>query len=594
MKIVLCTAPVLTAGDREGGELPVVPKLAIVSLMRWMTKFGYSCDFYDIDMLLPSNEEIFNYFKSKQPDVVGISAPLSISYLQVKNISKIIRSASPSAWIVLGGNMAASANVLLRKTEVEVCVLGDGEKPWVSILDYVSKYRTKKNMKKLLEIKGIAFLNEQDELEFTGYGEPIPIDEYPFPDYELLSKGLLSNSHLVENYYFREGRKCSLFNHDKRTYEPSRKPNMAIAGTSKGCVARCSFCQRFCTGYRVFDLKRIDDHLSELKEKYNVQFIAIGDEAFGVKRDHAYEVAKILKKHDMLWYFTGRCNSFTLEDFRFFSECGCTGVRFGVESGSQKILDIMEKRITVEDLCSAFKNTHECGMFSPLAFCVGMPGETDDTIRETGQFIWKIAQIQGVSPRALYTPVFYALPIPGTPLYDYGQLQGVIGNSVEEEEAFLIYTSDKGTTKDNFVNLTGISTKKTLLWDCLIYYEAMRAFYSAPIKNQKDIVRKKLDNNNKSLLRKVFWILPTPIISFIFTKIPRSIVFPIVQRVYYGKRFKRLKKIAEIAKIFQSVKNCKPIVEAKFLRKINQDIRESCPPPRTLTEKNRQMLRLGR
>ncbi|MCK4815526.1 cobalamin-dependent protein, partial [bacterium] len=210
IKIVLCTTPQRSSMSRKEGPLPVVPKIAIVSLLRWMAKFGYSGDFYDIDMLLPSADEIFNYFKSKQPDVVGISAVVSTSYLQVKTISKIIRRSCPSAWIVLGGNMAASANVLLRKTEVDICVLGDGEKPWVSILDYVSRHGSNRDVEKLLKIKGIAFLNEQDEMEFTGYGEPISGDENPFPDYELLSKGLLSQPYLVENY-FREGKECDWF-----------------------------------------------------------------------------------------------------------------------------------------------------------------------------------------------------------------------------------------------------------------------------------------------------------------------------------------------------------------------------------------------
>lgn len=105
MKVVLCTVPLNVSRRREHGELPIVPKIAIVALLRWMTKFGYSGDFYDIDMLLPSEDEIFDYFKSKQPDVVGISAVTSGSYLQVKKIAGIIRRACPSAWIVLGGNM---------------------------------------------------------------------------------------------------------------------------------------------------------------------------------------------------------------------------------------------------------------------------------------------------------------------------------------------------------------------------------------------------------------------------------------------------------------------------------------------------------
>ena len=145
MKTLLCTIPATFSPRQERGASPTIPKIAIVSLLHWMAKFGYSGDFYDIDMLSPSADEIFNHFKCKQPDVVGISAVVSGSYLQVKTILSIIRRACPSAWIVLGGNMAASANVLLKKTDVDVCFLGDGEKSWVEFLNYVKINGTNKD-----------------------------------------------------------------------------------------------------------------------------------------------------------------------------------------------------------------------------------------------------------------------------------------------------------------------------------------------------------------------------------------------------------------------------------------------------------------
>lgn len=345
MKIVLCTVPqqVDRSRSREGHP----PNMAIVSLSHWMAKFGYSGDYYDIDMLLPTDEEIFNYFKSKQPDVVGMSAVLSTSYLRAKNILKIIHRACPTTWIVLGGNMAVSANVFLRKTEVDICAIGDGEKTWVEILNYISKHGTKKITKELLKIKGIAFLNEQDEMEFTGYGEKIAGVDYPVPDYDLLSNGVSS---LIRNY-FREGKKEIWFSHDKRTYEPKRKPKLAILGTTKGCIAKCSFCQRFCKGYRTLDPNRIESHIIELKEKYDVQFIQTFDECFGADKKYGYELARRFKKHDMLWFCAGiRCTSVIEDDIKFYKECGCTGMKFGVESGSQKILNIMNKGFTVDEI----------------------------------------------------------------------------------------------------------------------------------------------------------------------------------------------------------------------------------------------------
>ena len=102
MKICLCSIPVEGVGTkldrgRDEGPLGITPKVAIVSLINWMKKFGYKetfYDFYDIDMLYPSDEEIESYFKTlnhknEGPTVVGLSAVVSTSYQQSKRIAKI-------------------------------------------------------------------------------------------------------------------------------------------------------------------------------------------------------------------------------------------------------------------------------------------------------------------------------------------------------------------------------------------------------------------------------------------------------------------------------------------------------------------------
>ena len=129
-------------GDRSLGDLPVLPKIAINSIVNWMEKHGYSSDiydYYDIDMALPSDEEFIEYLKEYQPTIVGLSAVVSTSYSQVKRLSRIIRDICPDAWIVCGGALTAIANVVLRKTNVDICVIGDGEIPWVEFLEYVKE-----------------------------------------------------------------------------------------------------------------------------------------------------------------------------------------------------------------------------------------------------------------------------------------------------------------------------------------------------------------------------------------------------------------------------------------------------------------------
>ena len=184
-----------------------------------------------------------------------------------------------------------------------------------------------------------------------------------------------------------------------------------------------------------------------MKEKYNVGYIHIVDENFGSNRKHALSVAETMKKHDMLWVASGvRCSSARREDIEFFKENNCSGFKFGIESGSQIILDIMEKKFTTEDIYKATSATADSEIYSPLAVMAGMPGETLETALETGKFLGRLSHMQGINPYYNEIAIFYALPLPGTPLYEYGQQLGVVGTGADDEEEYLLKVSGTGET----------------------------------------------------------------------------------------------------------------------------------------------------
>ncbi|MDP6648368.1 MAG: radical SAM protein, partial [Candidatus Woesearchaeota archaeon] len=528
------------------------------------------------------------------------------------------------------------ANLLLRKTEIDFCILGDGEITFVELLDYIREHGNKKLMDKLLKIKGLSFINKENELEFTGYGSPIPDEENNYPDYDLLAKGFLEKPYLIKNYFKKASNSPVYFANEYSASESSRKPNMAMIWVGKGCVARCTFCQRFCSGFHLFDLTKLEKHIIELKNKYDVQFLIICGENFGLPREFAYKVSKILKKHDVLWVSgAARCTNFKPEDYKFFRDHGCVGIKFGVESGSQKILDIMEKRFSVQQIYDALKLAIEYGLISPMAFCMGMPGETDKTIMETGKFVGEIFRLQGFAPNSI--ACFYALPLPGSALYEYGQLRGIIGTSLDEEEEYLTYVSNRSTTKDNFINLTGISNRKAIFWNYLVWYEATRTFYSKPLEkenqknenalNKKEDAAHSANNDGKSSVKELFEQLfkdnsikdliiksltkPATGLNGVLcrsrfaAKIPRPILYPVMRNLLYTEYlvqtlFMYVKKIVtkdewlELHFKFKR-KKCKyKIVSSESLRKINKRLKEKLPEPKTLTEKNQLLLYQGR
>ena len=517
---ILCSVPVETPGGklrrkRSEGPSPIMPKIAITSLNHWTVKNGFKqCKFYDIDMLYPDDKDIAKFFSENDADIVGLSAVVSTSYLQVKRISKIIKQVNPRTLIVCGGYLTAAADTVLRKTDVDVCVVGDGEIAWTGLLAYSAnayKSNTKLRSEELLKIKGIAILDEKNDLKFSGYGHTLSSCHMSFPSLEYLKSGLLGNDKEFQNY-FRPFYKSETFLMDDRSFEKGRRKMYCSIHVSKGCVAKCTFCQRGSKGYTTYNLDDLEKYLIELKN-HDVGFLSVDDENFGSNKKYTYEVAKLFNKHDMIWACSGvRCTSVNKDDLKFYRDNGCVSLKFGIESGSQTMLDIMEKRFTVEDVRKALFSCYDLGLYSPpLGFMVGMPGETLETAKDSGRFLGEIAAKLRLPLKTLFgfTDIFYAIPLVGTPLYEYGKNLKLIGNSVDEEEAYLKMVSNIGAYKRYYINFNGAPMSEVVFWDILVFLEATKTYVKLmkgkgvdPIKLKKILSINKNQSNNPHIRAK--------------------------------------------------------------------------------------------
>jgi len=582
MNVTLCSVPTGEITDdstrdliekkkTEGQTVGIHPKIAITSLNHWTTKNGFkACKFYDIDMLYPSDADVEKYFKENQTDVVGLSAVVSTSYLQVKRLAKIIKKVNKNTVIVCGGYLTAAANTILKKTEVDICVVGNGEIAWVGILKLIKEHletgNNKLDIDKLLEIKGISILDDNKNLKFSGYGQTLPGCEMTFPDLEYLKSGLQGNDKAFNNY-FSPFWKNDIFSMDNRSYEKGRKPMMMNMFTSKGCVARCTFCQRGSKGYNVFDLDKLEAYLKILINKHNVGFIYVDDENFGSNRKYSHQVAELFHKYNLLWSCLGvRCTNVVEEDIIHYKKNGCCGLKFGIESGSQTMLDIMEKKYTVSDIKKAVFMCFDRGLYSaPVGYMLGMPGESLKTCMDSGKMMAEISAKIGVSPGVIFGMIdpYYAIPLVGTPLYEYGRQLGLIGQNVDEEEKYLELVSDVASYKRYYINFNGSPMSEVIFWDILVFLEATR-MYEKLIKNKiinKEWEKKlqlamKVQGNNpmvKSKQRKIEvfggtgekedatfsqyfitdFLKQHVVFNKTLTKLPRFILYPIVRYMLY-------------------------------------------------------------
>ena len=465
------------SGARAGNSQP--PRMAIMALAHWMDKNGYpkgSWDYYDIDMLLPSDEVLEAYFRELNPDVIGLSAIVCSYYVELKRIAEIARRACPDAWIVMGGHLSASSKVVLNKTPVDICVAGDGEYPWTELLGYFERNGRTWKYDELSQIAGVVFLDAEGEMVFNGYAKGIPGDELIQPDYDLLKAGLKDQPELLDNFFSHS---YGIFDLDPRVEKHWSKKGAQLI-SSKGCVAKCTFCQRATKGYRRATIDSIEEHVLMMKDKFGVGVILFTtEENFGSDVGQAKQIADLMQKHDMLWIAGSmRVTTFSEDDYRYLVERGCLGGVFGLESGSMMMLDLIEKKISTDEMVEAFQRCMNANFTTNQSiWLAGNPGDSEKTMMETGRTSGRLAHVLGVPPWINNGGVGYVIPIPGTPLYEYAQQVGVLGSDVDAEERYLNHLATIETAyKQKYTNVNGAGRAEIIFWDILMRLEASRTY----------------------------------------------------------------------------------------------------------------------
>ena len=461
--MTICTTPIRPVPT----GFPPMGSMAIIQSLK---KIDVDCEFYNIDYFRYSENEIKDYFKNGKFQVVAISAVVSTAYLYTKYISSLIKECLPDALIILGGNLAASAEVILRKTEVDICVVGDGEFIIQDLINQIIKEKKGLNLTSNLNlIKGICYINNQNKFIFTGYGKKPNQEEIDYPNYNILEEDG-SLDYFIKKNEIDDNVRAKLPESFSSRWDDSVKSGYtATVISAKGCVARCTFCHRWEKGYRVSPLEKIMKHIDDLNKKYGVTHIDFGDENFGADRKFTRELVKTLGAKGYTWEAGGvRTRTVNFEDLKLWKENGCLRVYFGIESGSEKILKIMEKNATVEENLNALKWVSDLGISTITQLVIGMPGENDESIDETIAFLKKVSDFsidwEGIYPSELIS-INYAQALPGTPLYEYARERGFIGDDVDSEESYLLKISDTDAYKeDHFVNYTGLPLLKVLAW----------------------------------------------------------------------------------------------------------------------------------
>jgi anaerobic magnesium-protoporphyrin IX monomethyl ester cyclase len=171
-------------------------------------------------------------------------------------------------------------------------------------------------------------------------------------------------------------------------------------------------------GFRARSPKNVVDELEFLRDNYGADAFSFYDDTFTFDRARARKICAEMKarKLDLQWDCRTRVDRISKEDLAILRDANCQLIHFGVESGSQKMLDIMKKGTTVEQNAAAIKWAKEVGISVAISVVVGYPGETPELMQKTLDFIYKT--------RPDYVYMCVAIPYPGTEMVEHLKERG--------------------------------------------------------------------------------------------------------------------------------------------------------------------------
>lgn len=256
--------------------------------------------------------------------------------------------------------------------------------------------------------------------------------------------------------------------------------------TSRGCPYQCIFCDRTVFGnrFRARSAESVVDEVEDLISVYGAREIKFFDDIPTMREDRMLEICDEMMDRGIRvpWSCTTRVDCVSKALLRRMKEAGCWQIVFGLESGSQKILDIVKKGTTLEQNRQAVAWAKEAGMNVRAFFVLGMPGETLETIDQTVQFAIDLE---------VDVPTFYVLALyPGNELYKIAQQEGKVlhhdfaqyTSIIDVHETRLSYVPE-GMTEQELRNAIAAAYKKCYLRPKYI----LRQFLS--IRGWEDVLR---------------------------------------------------------------------------------------------------------
>lgn len=421
-KILLLVPPVFNDIGRHKSDSP---PLSLLYLAGYLEKYGYPhVKIIDADVEKIAWQNLGMAIKKENPDIVGIGGASLVLPALIKT-AKIAREVSPGSLIVAGGFGPSSEPERVLRAEnraVDLVAIGEGEQ---TLLEIAKK--TDSGSRDFADVAGLTFLDGEGRIVFTKPRSYImDLDSIPWPAFHLLSSDFSKYPGAPMD--------------DKKFYQ-MKKPRATILA-SRGCPHRCTFCSLGSKLWRKRSPKDIVDEIEHYKKKFGVKSIQIYDDEFvGMtpkQNEWVREICgEILERNlNLPWLVQGRCSPFVdSETLRKMKEAGCCWIWFGVESGSQKLLDeVIQKDIKLEDVYRVFALARETGIKTLMFIIVGFPKETPQDIKMSVDLMAKV--------KPDVAAIHILTPYPGSKIRKYLEEHNLLDNKLDNPEDYYKYDTE--------------------------------------------------------------------------------------------------------------------------------------------------------
>ena len=456
---ILFIYPHIGDGSRRHPKVKRYFPWGIATVMRYVEDDGHDIDLLDIygNDLLP--HEVKERLRSQTYECVCISGFASYNYAYVLWLAQTVKELQGNVPVVVGGILAdLHYDLLLKRPEIDICVLGEGE---LTAVDLFQK------MDQLDKVNGIAFRKHSNIVKTASREliqdlDSLPLPNFDFWDMEKYLKGNLWADDVSTRYNEFPG---NLPDPDALT------PNMSVF-FGRGCPFSCKFCSRSYQNVRYKTPDKVIIELKYLIDKFHIKAFHFYDELVVFRKKTVLELCEKIKPLEVYWDCQGRVNTVDEELMQVMKANNCYSIGFGFESGSTKMLQAMGKGVTREDNLKVLSAARKTGMHLKIQLMCGYPGETEETIAETVSMM-KISQLP---PRRMS----WATPLPGSGLYHDSLKKGLIKN----EEAYLVTLAklNMNTPKGVVLNVSGLSDEEMIRLYYQSYAEMERNFILQQLK----------------------------------------------------------------------------------------------------------------